>query len=74
MITAEAISAENKSSVINPEMSKTYCTIRPVLNLTLRPKPKSKECLLPSNLRNSKYAPESFAPIVEISIPVISRG
>ena len=36
--TAEAISPEYKSSVIKPEISKTYCTISPVLNLTLRKK------------------------------------
>ena len=54
IITAEAISAEYKSKEINPEMSKTYCTMSPVLNLMLKPKPKSNEWFLPSNFRNNK--------------------
>ena len=72
--TAEAISPEYKSSVIKPEISKTYCTISPVLNLTLSPSPKSRESLFPSNLRNSKKEPDNFAPRVESKITIINNG
>ena len=74
IITAEAISPEYKSRVINPDMSKTYCTISPVLNLTLRPSPKSKDCLFPSILRNNKKEPDNFALIVETKIAIINNG
>ena len=66
--------AEYRSSVIKPEMSRTYCTMSPVLNLTLSPRPKSRECLLPSIFLNSKKAPDNFAPIVATNMTPISNG
>jgi hypothetical protein len=60
--TAVSTSAEYKASEINSEFSEAYCTIRPVLNRTLSPKPNSNERFFPSNRQNSKYDAKSFEP------------
>ena len=66
--TAEAIRAEYNSRVINPDVSRTYCTMNPVLNLTLSPRPNTKDWGFPKRLWKSINEPASFALKVAIRI------
>ena len=68
--TAEAINAEYSSRVIKPEVSRTYWTMNPVLNLTLSPKPSTKDWGFPKSLWKSKKEPASFALKVAIKITI----
>ncbi|MCK4477643.1 hypothetical protein KAU88_03835 [Candidatus Bathyarchaeota archaeon] len=74
MNIAVAISAEHKANEISPELSKTYVTIKLVLNLTLRPKPNSNEYFVPSSWRKSKYDAKSFEPFAINHMSIIKSG
>ena len=74
IITAEAIWAECNSRVINPEVSRTYCTMYPVLNLTVSPRPNTKDWGFPKSLWNIINEPASFALKVAIKITATIIG
>lgn len=59
---------------INPQLNKAYCTIKPVLNRILNPRPKRRECLFPNDLLKSKYEASNLDPLAPNHKRISSKG
>ena len=59
---------------MSPEPNRINWTIRLVLNLTLRPKPISREYLFPSSLWKNRKEDKSFEPFATSQTRAIKEG